>query len=173
MTPGPGPPPAARIAAAYIAPAIIVVVDAATKQAALAMLFAPARAIEVLPFLNLVPVWNPGISFGLLGGGGEAARWLLAAFAVAVGVFLPYHARHWGRWSRAGAQMMAGGAIGNAVDRTAYGRVVDFVDLHAGGWHWPAFNVADMAITVGAGLILAATMGNTFRVGSTREGGDR
>jgi signal peptidase II len=54
--------------------------------------------------------------------------------------------------------MMAGGAIGNGVDRVIYGRVVDFVDLYVGQWHWPAFNVADMAITTGAGIIIVASL---------------
>ena len=54
--------------------------------------------------------------------------------------------------------MMAGGAAGNGIDRLVYGRVVDFIDLHAGGWHWPAFNLADIAITTGAGLIIVASL---------------
>ena len=142
----------------FLLPGAVVAVDAVTKEIALATLFSPPRIIEVLPFFNLVPVWNRGVSFGLLQNAGIYAPWILAAFAVAVGLFLPYYSRHWNRLSRTGAQLMAGGAIGNAIDRMAYGSVVDFIDLHAAGWHWPAFNVADMGIVVGAGLILFETI---------------
>ena len=168
MTPPAGPMPEIRRAAGlYLLPAAVVGADALTKQVALALLFVPGRVVDVLPFMRLVPVWNPGISFGMLQDAGDVVSWLLTAFAVAVGLFLPWYTRHWESWGRIGGRLMAGGAIGNAIDRMLYGKVVDFVDLHAGQWHWPAFNVADIGITVGAGLILVGTAVNTYRRNSS------
>jgi len=142
----------------FVPVAVVVICDLLTKQLALSFLFVPPRSIEVLPFLNLVPVWNTGISFGMLSNQGEYMPFLLGGFAFAVGVGLPLYARHWERFARLGAQIMAGGAFGNALDRVFYGKVVDFIDIYAGQWHWPAFNVADMAITCGAGLIVLASI---------------
>lgn len=142
----------------FVPVAIVVIGDLLTKQLALNYLFFPPRSLEVLPFLNLVPVWNPGISFGMLQNQGEWMPFILGGFAFAVGVGLPVYARDWERLPRFGAQAMAGGAFGNALDRVFYGKVVDFIDLYAGQWHWPAFNVADMAITCGAGIIVLASV---------------
>ena len=136
----------------------IAAADALTKKLALDVLFDPPRIIEVLPFLNLVPVWNSGVSFGFLRDAGAMMPYLLALLAFAVACGLPLYARRWGNYSLLGALMMAGGAAGNGIDRLVYGRVVDFIDFHAGGWHWPAFNLADIAITTGAGLIIVASL---------------
>ena len=145
----------------YTIPLILVAADQASKWIMLELIFTPPRVINLLPFLNLTPVWNKGISFGMLGDAGAWAPWVLTIIALAVGVALPLIARGWDRLSRGGAMMMAGGAVGNAIDRIIHGKVVDFIDIFAGPWHWPAFNVADMAIVLGAGLII---------LGSVREG---
>ena len=157
----------------FALPEAIILVDFATKQIALATIFNPPRVVEVLPFFNFAPVWNSGVSFGLLQNAGAYTPWILAGFALAVGLFLPWYSRHWPWLGRTGAQLMAGGAIGNAIDRVIYGRVVDFFDFHAAGWHWPAFNVADIAITVGAGLILIDTVANTYFRNSSAGSGDQ
>ncbi|MAI00345.1 MAG: signal peptidase II [Gammaproteobacteria bacterium TMED183] len=154
----------------YALAVLVMAVDAATKVVALETLFYPPRVIDVLPFFRLVPVWNNGISFGMLQDAGVYAPLILGGFAVIVGLALPYYTKAWGRAGRLGGQMMAGGAFGNALDRLIYGRVVDFIDLYAGQWHWPAFNVADTAITIGAGLILLSTLGN--KTGKDRPEGD-
>ena len=135
-------------------------IDQATKQMALVAVFDPPRVIEVLPFFNLVPVWNTGMSFGMLSGGGDLVKWGLTILALAVGVLLPWIARTWDRLSRFGAMLMASGALGNAIDRIIYGAVIDFIDLFAGQYHWPAFNVADMAVTTGAGMMILASFIN-------------
>ena len=137
---------------------IIAGVDAVTKRVALDVLFDPPKMIDVLPFLRLVPVWNTGVSFGFLKDAGAVMPYLLAGFAFAVAIGLPLYARRWSNYARFGALMMAGGAAGNGLDRLLYGKVVDFIDLHLGGWHWPAFNVADMAITTGAAMIIVASL---------------
>ncbi len=145
-----------RPAAAGLALAVAVAAaDQATKAWALDLLFFPPRAIEVAPFLNLVAVWNRGVSFGLLASGSAAAPYLLAGFSAAVCAGLAV----WLSRTRRRAAVLAlglviGGAAGNIVDRLRFGAVADFVDLHAGGYHWPAFNLADACITLGIGLLL-------------------
>ena len=142
----------------YALPLVLVLADQASKFVMLDLIFYPPRIISVLPILNLTPVWNKGVSFGLLGNAGAWAPVVLTLFAFGVGLALPYVARQWDRWSRLGALMMAGGAIGNAIDRVLHGKVVDFIDFFWRDWHWPAFNIADIAIVLGAGLILAMTI---------------
>ena len=118
----------------------------------LALLFDPPRLIKLNFFLNLVPVWNPGMSFGLLADGGVAVRIGLTILAFVVSGWLFWMLAQLDRLQRVAAALIAAGAVGNAIDRLRFGRVVDFIDLHWGGWHWPAFNLADAAITTGAVL---------------------
>lgn len=111
--------------------------------------------IEVTPFFNLVMVWNTGVSFGLFASDGDAGRWALIVLACAISVGLAWWLRTVTTRLLAGSiGAVIGGAIGNVVDRLAYGAVADFFDVHALGYHWPAFNIADSAIVVGVGLIL-------------------
>jgi signal peptidase II len=136
--------------------AIVLVLDQATKLWVLDLM-RPPRVIEVTGFFNLVLVWNPGISFGLFGGGASVWQpWLLSAFAtvVAGGLLVWLYTGALPRLPSVGIGLIVGGAIGNVIDRMRFGAVVDFVDLHASGWHWPAFNVADSAIVIGVGLLL-------------------
>jgi signal peptidase II len=116
------------------------------------------ESIELLPVLNLTHVYNPGAAFSFLAGASGWQRWLLAGLAVAVGVAIVI----WLQKLKARSQWMLacslsfilGGALGNVIDRLRLGHVVDFVDAHWGDAHFPAFNVADMAISVGAALLL-------------------
>ena len=133
---------------------LVVLLDQLTKLWALGALDDPPRVIGLLRFLDLVLVWNRGVSFGLLGGG-DAGVWPFVAFAVVISIGLAV----WLARLRRVLMVLAvgsilGGALGNVIDRLVYGAVVDFVDLHAGDWHWPAFNLADAAITVGV-VVLA------------------
>jgi len=135
--------------------ALVVVLDQATKALVQAAL-APGERIVVMPFVDLVLVFNTGAAFSFLA---DAAGWQRGFFiAVAVGAsllivhLLRRHAED--RLFCAGLGLILGGALGNLWDRVALGHVVDFVLLHAHGWHFPAFNVADSAITVGAGLLI-------------------
>jgi signal peptidase II len=136
--------------------ALVLAADQATKWWALSALGPPAGgAVEVTPFFNLVLVWNRGVSFGMLGGLAEYGPWLLSGIALAIVVFLLTWLRRASDPLVAGALgLVIGGALGNVVDRVRFGAVVDFLDFHYAGWHWPAFNVADSAICVGAGLLL-------------------
>jgi signal peptidase II len=129
--------------------------DQLTKWAALDMLDLAARPIVVTPFLNRVMVWNRGVSFGMLDGVGALAPWLLPGLAVVVVIALLFWLRRSEHALMAiGLGLVIGGALGNVIDRLRYGAVVDFLDFHLAGYHWPAFNVADAGICVGAGLIL-------------------
>ena len=111
-------------------------------------------AIEVLPFFNLVMVCNRGISFGMFGGG-ALPPWLLAAFAGAIAVSLGiWLARVETLLLAVGIGLVIGGALGNIVDRLRFDSVFDFLDFHVAGYHWPAFNLADAAITIGVVLLL-------------------
>lgn len=130
----------------------LLALDQLTKWAALDLLDLAARPIAVTPFFNLVMVWNRGVSFGMLG---ALAPWLLSGLALAVVVGLLFWLRRSDNAMLAtGLGLVIGGALGNVVDRARYGAVVDFLDFHVAGWHWPAFNLADAGICVGAGLIL-------------------
>ena len=116
----------------------------------LGWIFEPPRRVAVLPFLDFVPVWNPGISFGMLANGGIAVTVMLTLLAFAVAGWMLWKAPGFQPTERLGAGLIAGGAIGNAVDRIRFGKVVDFIDVYVQTWHWPAFNIADAGITVGA-----------------------
>jgi signal peptidase II len=116
--------------------------------------------IDLLPFANLVLVWNRGVSFGLLSNASPLGPYVLAlvalAISLALGIWLS-RTRH--APTAIGLGLVIGGALGNVIDRLRFGAVVDYLDLHAAGWHWPAFNVADAAISVGvAGLLLASLL---------------
>ncbi len=148
--PAPGRRGAARGAALAAA---IVACDLATK-AAVAAAMRPGESREVLPFLNIVHYENTGAAFGLLAGAGEWARWLLVGVSVALVAALAAVTLR-GKAppaERLALWMVIGGALGNLHDRLRHGRVVDFIDVHAAGWHWPAFNLADSAISAGVAL---------------------
>lgn len=130
----------------------IILVDQAIKQVMLELIFDPPRRIEILAIFNLVPVWNRGMSFGMLADGGALVPMGLTSLAIAVSVWLFWMVPRLYRLQQLAAAVIAGGAIGNAIDRLRFGKVVDFIDLHYAGIHWPAFNLADAAITIGAVL---------------------
>jgi signal peptidase II len=133
----------------------LVVADQVTKAVVLGR-FAPGERLEVTGFFNLVLVCNPGAAFSLFASAGGWQTPLLIAFAlVAIGVVgTMIVKRPTERIMCAALALVLGGALGNVIDRVRFGCVADFLDFHAGGWHWPAFNVADSAITVGAVLLI-------------------
>jgi len=129
--------------------------------------------VPVLPFFDLVMVWNRGVSFGLFSSGGEGGQYILAAVNIAVAAGLAvWLSRTDTRLVRIALVLVIGGAIGNAIDRFVWGAVADFFDVYltgaAGAWvagwagtsHWPAFNIADIAISAGVvGLIVDSLFG--------------
>ncbi|NIM68964.1 MAG: lipoprotein signal peptidase [Xanthomonadales bacterium] len=144
------------IAAVLALAALVIVLDWYTKRWASEALIL-YRASYLLPWLNLTLAHNYGAAFSFLSDAGGWQRWMLTALAVAVTlVLLVWVARlRAGEW-RVGLALglIIGGAVGNLIDRVRLGYVVDFIDVHYRGWHWPAFNVADSAITCGIALLL-------------------
>ena len=135
----------------------VVVLDQLTKLVALERL-APGIPVVVFDgWLSLTLVMNPGLAFGLLGGVPAGWRWVVAALSVAALLVLARVALRvlpGGGWiGRTAIGLIFGGAVGNLIDRARFGAVVDFVDVHWRGWHWPAFNVADSAISIGVILL--------------------
>ena len=109
--------------------------------------------IDILPVLRLVLIHNDGISFGILGG--VAPWWVLAAIGVAiVAVLSVWLWRSHSTILNVGLGLLIGGALGNIIDRVRFGAVADFLDFHVAGYHWPAFNLADVAVVCGVGLLL-------------------
>ncbi|HSD44604.1 MAG TPA: signal peptidase II [Burkholderiales bacterium] len=134
---------------------VVAALDQTTKVVVQASL-QPGARIDVLPFLDLVLVFNTGAAFSFLAGAGGWQRGVFIAIALAAAALIVHLLRRHPeeRLFCAGLALILGGALGNLWDRIALGHVVDFVLLHAYGYHWPAFNVADSAITVGAGLLI-------------------
>jgi signal peptidase II len=125
----------------------------------------PADRLVLTPFADLVLTYNRGISYGLFPQDGELGRWTLVILSIAAAILFTI----WMLCSRSVIVVLAlgllvGGALGNAVDRMVYGAVVDFVSLHAFGWHWYIFNLADAAIVAGViGLLYDAIIGSATK----------
>ncbi len=140
---------------ALVLAATVLFLDQATKWWILSLVMHPPRAIAVTPFFDLVLVWNRGVTFGLFDGESQIGPWLLIALALAIVAGLVVWLRRVeGVWPVYAIGLIIGGAIGNAIDRLRFGAVVDFLDLHAAGYHWPAFNMADSAIVVGVAVLI-------------------
>jgi len=134
--------------------AVLIGADQLLKQYMLSLVFEPPRVIEVTGFFNLVPVWNRGVSFGMLGDS-ETSRWILVGLAfVIVAILVVWLIRAGSAVVVFALVLVIGGALSNVIDRVVFGAVVDFIDIHAFGWHWPAFNLADMSIVAGTALLL-------------------
>lgn len=134
---------------------LVMLADQASKLAILRA-FAPGGWRELTGFFNLVLVYNQGAAFSFLAGAGGWQKWFFLGLALAISAWIAGALKkHAGEPLLALAlSLVMGGALGNAIDRVLYGAVVDFLDFHLAGWHWPAFNVADSAITVGAVLLV-------------------
>jgi signal peptidase II len=157
--------------------AAIVVLDQLTKYA-ISVSLGPRAVVEVTSFLNLVLAHNRGAAFSFLAGASGWQREFFIALALIASVWIVWLLRRYPRQTLfcTALALVLGGAIGNVIDRIVLGAVVDFLDFHAFGYHWPAFNVADSAITCGAALLIwdglrptKATEGREAR-GERREG---
>ena len=135
---------------------LVLLGDQASKYWVLNRLDLPALgSVALLPVLNLTMVWNHGVTFGLMAGLGGAGPWLLTAVAIGIVLLLGVWMRRTERPAVAAALgAIAGGAIGNVIDRLRFGAVVDFIHAHAFGWSWYVFNVADAAIVCGVAVLL-------------------
>jgi len=135
---------------------VVLLVDQCTKLLADAMLVLHQQ-VAVIPYLALFKAYNPGAAFSFLSDASGWQRWFFVVLAIIViAVLLVW------LWRLSAAEaatslalsLILGGAVGNLIDRLVYGYVIDFIDVYYGSWHWPAFNVADAAISVGAFLLL-------------------
>jgi signal peptidase II len=135
--------------------ALVIGGDQATKLWVLAR-FHFGEVLAITDFFNLVLVYNRGAAFSFLADAGGWQKWFFVVLALAIStwliVLIRRHAQE--RLMPAALALVMGGALGNVIDRLRFGAVVDFLDFHLAGWHWPAFNVADSAITVGVALLL-------------------
>jgi len=141
---------------------VVVVLDQLTKLVVLDRL-APGAPVTVVPGLvALTLVMNPGLAFGLLAGVPPGWRWIvvpLSLLALLVLLRVALRILPTGGWrERSAIGLVFGGAVGNLIDRARFGAVVDFVDVHFRGYHWPAFNVADSAITIGVAMLALAAL---------------
>ena len=141
---------------ALLLSAVIVILDQLTKYW-IQQHFQLYEFLAITPFFNLTLAHNTGAAFSFLADAGGWQRWFLAVVAAGMSVFLIVWLRQLRRgqvWQAVALALVLGGAIGNLWDRLAYGYVIDFLDFYWGAYHWPAFNVADSAITVGAIMLM-------------------
>ena len=117
------------------------------------------HSVSITSFLNMVMVWNPGVSFGMLQTNKAYVTYGLTIMALLVSLgFMVWLWRDPKPWRAISIGMIVGGALGNVWDRLRFGAVADFIDIHVMGYHWPAFNIADAAITMGIVIILIETL---------------
>ena len=135
---------------------LLIILDQATKIfIAKIMLNNKFESIEIFPFLNITFVRNTGISFGLFSDGGLLNRYFFTSFSMIIGSILLIIALfNKDRLMQISLLLIAGGAIGNAIDRIYFGGVIDFIDFFIYNFHWPAFNLADIFISFGVILLL-------------------
>ncbi len=125
------------------------------------------QPLAVLPFFNLRLLYNTGAAWSILATAGGWQRWFLSGLALVISLLIVVWLSRLTRqqwWLACALALILGGAVGNLVDRIIYGYVIDFIDIYYQGWHWPAFNLADSAISVGAVmLLLEALLSNSQR----------
>ncbi len=115
----------------------------------------PFTSIEILPFFNLVMVWNHGVSFGMFQQDSTEGVLFLTGLSAIISLwFSIWFFMTESRMQMIGLALVVSGAIGNIIDRVRFGAVIDFLDFHLYGWHYPAFNVADSAIVIGVFIVL-------------------
>lgn len=139
---------------------VVILIDQVTKLQIVAS-FQPYERLPVIDgFFNLILAFNTGAAFSFLSDAGGWQRWFLSGLALIVAVVLVVWLTrlkpHEG-WTALALSLVIGGAVGNLIDRVRLGHVVDFLDFYVGDWHWPAFNVADSAISVGVVILLIAS----------------
>ncbi len=140
----------------WLSVAIIVVLLDQLSKINMTRLLVYGQSEAINTYFNLVMVYNEGAAFSFLANSGGWQRWFFTALALAVSIAIVWMLNRNASqrlfcWS---LSLILGGAVGNLIDRLVYGHVIDFLDFHVGSWHWPAFNIADSAITVGAALFV-------------------
>lgn len=136
--------------------AAVVALDQLTKWLAAALLV-PNKPLVLLPVFNLTLRYNTGAAFSFLAQGSGWQRWLFVVLAVVVSVFIVLWLRRLAAhaiWEAVSLALILAGAVGNVVDRLWHGYVIDFLEFHYAAYYWPAFNVADSAISIGVAMLL-------------------
>ena len=142
---------------------IILLLDQLSKWSALSNLQLGIPE-AVLPFMNWLLLLNPGAAFSFLAQGSGWQRWFFTIVGLVACVYIVWFLRksQSDKLLCVALSLILGGALGNVLDRIMYGAVVDFIDLHYANWHWPAFNIADSAICIGAALIIWGELHKSF-----------
>jgi signal peptidase II len=142
---------------------IILLLDQLSKWSALSNLQLGIPE-PVLPFMNWLLLLNPGAAFSFLAQGSGWQRWFFTIVGLVACVYIVWLLRksQSDKLLCVALSLILGGALGNVLDRIMYGAVVDFIDLHYANWHWPAFNIADSAICIGAALIIWGELHKSF-----------
>jgi len=135
---------------------LTIIIDQITKYFAFIYLFKQNQIITINDFLNFRPVWNDGISFGMLQGYGELSRIFFIIVASIISFWIIFYSRKLKTLGFIGYNLIAGGALGNVIDRIFYGKVIDFIDIHYKALHWPTFNIADSFIFIGVILFIVS-----------------
>jgi signal peptidase II len=136
----------------------VLCIDQASKWLVLATLGVPDhKLVEICPGFNLALVWNRGISFGIFASRNQPLILVVMALVITV-ILLNWLYKNTSRLAALALGCVIGGAIGNVIDRLRFGAVVDFLDVHVGPYHWPAFNIADSAIFIGVVLLCAGSI---------------
>lgn len=146
-----------RLLTATLIALLVITLDQASKAWIFYDLMNPPTVISIFPFLDLVLAWNKGVGFGFLKAHSTGGIAILIALAIGISTALGvWISRTTDKWLLISLSMIIGGAIGNIIDRLRFGAVLDFIYVHVYifGHHFPAFNVADSAITVGVGLLI-------------------
>jgi len=144
---------------------LVIVLDQLTKYMASSMLMY-ARPVAVMPLFNFTLLHNMGAAFSFLDSAGGWQRWFFTVVAIGVSIFLVQWLNRLTKQEKLQAvalTLILGGAIGNVIDRIRLGYVVDFLDFYYARWHFPAFNIADSAITIGAALLIYDSLFGTGR----------
>ena len=148
----------------YLVIAIIVLLlDQLSKWSALSNLQMGVPK-PVLPFLNWLLLFNPGAAFSFLAQGSGWQRWFFTILGLVASIYIIWllYKSQSDKLLCLALSLILGGALGNVLDRVMYGAVVDFIDVYYSNWHWPAFNIADSAICIGAALIIWGELRKSF-----------
>lgn len=141
-----------KIIYVFLTASLVVALDQITKHLIIVYV-KPTDGIEIFPFLHIVSVRNIGAAFGILKNIGSSFFIGISIFALILVIWLLIRTKE----GHFGLSLILGGAIGNLIDRLRYGWVVDFIDFSIGKFHWPAFNVADSALTIGVIVVLLSS----------------
>ena len=148
---------------------IVIFLDQLSKWWFMTILSDPPHIIRVTPFFNFIVAWNTGVSFSMFASDSPYNPYILSAIAILIVMLIfAWLARETNYYNILALSLVAGGAIGNIIDRLRFGAVFDFLDFYVGQYHWPAFNIADSAITIGAIILIVVTF---FEKDATKDKG--